>query len=572
MRTRIARSSRLALVGLAILLGAPGRSLAQATVLLDPLDPAYRQIDQLAAAGLLGRVIAGQRPYSRRHVAQLVVHAESTLALLRSTADSGQDPSPVAAALSRAEARLPLAEAALAQLRSDFAWEIARLSGTDSVAGTELSPVRSATIDLTGTSSPTRLIPPSNGLGEIDADLNPLLANRQGRPLVQGGNLLLSTTHTYQSRHIAAAITPELYLETPSSGSTRVLGNLQELYARALFGNLAVDIGREYQVWGQGRDVGLLGSDNSPPLDLIKLSSDTPFRLPWIFHSFGPTLASIFYADLGPRQNFPHPYFIGYKVSITPASWLELGGTVYTKAGGKGGPTTKFWKRVGDIFPFIESNFYGHRFGAIGNYNFSDRYAGLDGRVRIPDARGAELYTELLLNDFDIRRLESVFWEDAGHVAGLSLPRLTDDGRLGLTVEYHHTGIRYYEHDQFLSGQTLRRQLIGDPLGPDGQAGYVIFDWTRTERHRLEIDAAVERRSHDEYAYAPEPNFGFIRTVKGPREWRYRMTGTWRTLPTRGNLGLLVQGGYERTRNFDFVQSDDRNGLLARAGMEIRFR
>ena len=551
---------------------AAGRARAQATILVDPLEPVYGDIDRLAAAGLLDRTLIGQRPFSRRRVALLVVRAESTVV--------------------RANGPAPVERAVLLRLHSEYAWEIAQLgkakgerradrvaadldsstAGIDSERSWELAPVRAASVDLTASSSATRAIPRTNGLGEIDASINPLLANRHGEPLVRGENLLVQTTHSLQSPHLAIGFSPQLYLQAAGGTSTRALGNVQELYLRALYRNLALEVGREYQLWGQGRDVGLLSSNNSPALDLVRLSSDVPFRLPWVFRHLGPTMLSLFYADLGAKQNFPHPYFVGYKASIAPASWLELGGTVYTKAGGQGGPRTTFAKRIGDVFPFLEANFFGNRFGAKGNFNFSDRYAGLDTRIHIPAAGGAVLYTELLLNDFDIRRVSSVLWEDAGHVAGLELPCLADDGRLGLTLEYHHTGIRYYEHDQYLSGQTLRGVLIGDPLGPDAQGGYTTIDWARSARQRLTIDAAAERRSNDQYALRPEPAFGFRRIEARPKEWRYRVTATWRTLPEHGRAGLLVQAGYEHVTNFDFDTALVRNGVLGRVAFEVPFR
>src|SRR5207247_1080582 len=81
-----------------------------------------------------------------------------------------------------------------------------------------------------------------------------------------------------------------------------------------------------------------LNSNNSPPLDLIKLSSEEPFTFPWILRRLGPTRFSIFYADLGADQNFPHSYLVGYRANMAPASAFEFGFSVYTKSGGHGAP------------------------------------------------------------------------------------------------------------------------------------------------------------------------------------------------------------------------------------------
>jgi hypothetical protein len=195
-------------------------------------------------------------------------------------------------------------------------------------------------------------------------------------------------------------------------------------------------------------------------------------------------------------------------------------------------------------------------------------------RWRFPSLRGTELYWELIFNDFDVKRLESVLWEDAGHVAGLNLARLTSDGRLGASIEYHHTGIRYFEHHQFTTGMAYHGSVIGDLLGPDAQAGYATMRWNATPRHRFRLNTAFERRSHDEYEYLPLPfpQFGFGRTLERPKEWRARVLASWQTLARESGFGTLAEVGYERVRNFNFVDGSDRNNFLARLGLEYRFR
>jgi hypothetical protein len=326
--------------------------------------------------------------------------------------------------------------------------------------------------------------------------------------------------------------------------------------------------------WGQGRDVGLLGSNNSPPLDLVKISNERLFALPWLLRRFGPTQLSLFYADLGKEQNYPGAYFVGYKVSIAPGARLELGATVYSKSGGHGAPRASFSSRVVDIFPFLQAAFYNNVIGTRNKSEFSDRYAGIDGRVRFPSARGLELYAEVLLNDFDVRRLESVLWEDAGHVVGLTMSRLGRADDVAVTVEMHHTGIRYYEHTQFTTGQTLRRTLIGDPLGPNASGSYAFVDWQASGRRSVTLAMAAERYSDDQYLGVALPNgsLRLERVESRPKEMRYRAILTWSASSPTPGLSILSQLGYERTQHFNFNPSLDRNGLLARLGVEYRPR
>ena len=542
---------------LAVLLAPHAR--AQATRLVDPLDPVYIDVDRLAAAGLLRTYGAGKRPQSRDQIARWLKEAEATLA--GTGASSGR---PLGGNL-----RGFLAEI-IERARDRIGVRGDSTSGAQAVARSASFP-SVVSLDVTGTNSPTREVPNSNGLGEIRALINPLLANRQGRRAGRGTSALLETRHELESDHLAVVVVPQLSMES-DAGSPHWNGGLQELQLRVLFGNAAIDVGREYLIWGQGRHGGLLGSENAPPLDQVRLTTERAFRPPWIFHHLGPTTLSLFYADLGAKQNFPHAYLVGYKATVSPWRPLELGATVYTKSGGRGSPPASISARILDAIPFLDANFFGGKFGTRGYFQFSDRYAGLDGRLRVPSAVGAQLYGEVLLNDFDVRRITSVLWEDAGHVLGLSLPFLLDGGRLGATLELHHTGIRYYEHEQFTSGQTVRGLLVGDPLGPDAAAAYAAVDWDVSSRQRLSVEGAFERRSNDQYAFLTPPAFGFRVTEVRPKEERTRLLATWRTRPQQGRFGFLAQLGYERAQNFAFVAGARKNAMLGRLSLEFRLR
>jgi hypothetical protein len=114
--------------------------------------------------------------------------------------------------------------------------------------------------------------------------------------------------------------------------------------------------------------------------------------------------------------------------------------------------------------------------------------------------------------------------------------------------------------------------LTGDPLGPNAQGVYANLDWYAWMQRRLGIQLALERRSNDQYAFVPEPHFGFTIKEHRPKEWTGRALANWQLLPERQQIGTLLQFGYARTRNFDFVSADDRNGFLGRVALEYRFR
>ena len=560
---------RAVFVTLASLL--PALATGQATILVDPTDPVYRDIAQLVSLRLVNRAVLGQRPYSRAEVIRIAAAAERNLEqrmrALRSP-ESRRD------TREASEQHLAFIRELVESIRERFPVDSLIPPEPDRGNALRVEPMRSIHADFTRVTAPTRPVPRSNGLGEIDAVLNPMIANRRGRPLSAGSNFILGMEHLLESQYVALFAAPELYIRPRHKSAAVVVGRLQELQVRVVFKNLALDVGRESLVWGQGREVGLLLSNNSPPLDLVKLSNERLLTLPWVFRRLGPTKISLFYADLGAAQNFPHASLVAYKLSVTPTAQLEIGASVFTKFGGRGSPPASWSTRILDLFPFLDAGNYANIIGVRGKFEGSDKYAGLDGRLRWPSAGGTELYWELLLNDFDIRRLGSVLWEDAGHVVGLSLPKINASGRAAASIEFHHTGIRYYRHEQFTSGQTLRGTLIGDPLGPDAQGAYLNMDWYASPRHRFAVQGALERRSNDQYEFLPValPAFGFRRVASQPKEQRLRATATWRVLPRAGDLGLLAQAGLERTHNFAFLANDDQTGFLGRLAVQYRWR
>ena len=51
---------------------------AQATVTVPVQDPVYRDLDRLFGSGLIKTMLVGQRPYSRRDIARIVIDASKS--------------------------------------------------------------------------------------------------------------------------------------------------------------------------------------------------------------------------------------------------------------------------------------------------------------------------------------------------------------------------------------------------------------------------------------------------------------------------------------------------------------
>jgi len=506
----------------------------QATPRVPPADRVYRDIDRLAAAGLIDTLIVGARPFSEREVVRLLTEARRNL-----------DRQPSARKWAERVIDIDMARHAPAPVRV----------------------LDAAGAELTYLDSPYRGIP-SDANGVIDAAINPLAANRGGRPLANGVTASLETKHRAPlGRHVAVMLNPRATAWSTRGGADGSNVRLQSATANLLFGNFAIEAGRDYVVFGQSPSGGLLLSDNAPTLDMVRISNDRPASLPWWFRVLGPAGGTLFVSDLGDeRQIHPRAKLAGYKVAFLPNPHFEFGAEVLDAMGGRGGQPASFGDRIVDAVPLIDAIF---RSGS--DFEFSNKMAGIDFHWRMPTWHGFELYGEGAADDFDIRRLRSVLLEDSGYLLGASLTCILDCGSLGVRAEYHQTGIRYYTHTDYpLSARGI---ALGDPLGPRAVAGYLTLDGESARAGYFALTAAFESRSGNQYGTATTgPNtsgFHFVRTALHPGEKRARAVAAWELDTRDGRLGVQVSTGVERVSNFRFIAGNDRTNWLARSAFVV---
>ena len=518
-----------------LLIGVPTVVAGQPSPRVPLGDPAYEQLDQIVGSGLVRTVIYGQRPYTQHEIVRLLADA-ATQARTRRVSES--------------TARV------LQQLSARFA-----TAGDTSAAPTLRSLARVASAEVLVLDSPSRDIPPAP-VGSVDAALNPLLNARAGRRFAQGPTLAAEIGGTWAiGRHLMVSVQPRLAAGGTSTGhfaeATLQHGTLA-LAAR----NVRVEVGRQAIAWGPAMDGGLMLSSSGRPLDMLHVSTEKPWRAPSVFRWLGLLRGSAFLADLGPRQNFPHAKIAAYKLSGQVTSYFELSAAVLAHEGGRGAPPTRLRDRFIDLVPALKYTLPDR------TAQFSNKLAGWDMRVRIPMLHGLQLYTESVFDDMDPRRWRSTLWEDGGHIAGASLAQLGPGGKLSATGEFHHTGLRYYQHTPFTSGIAFNRTLLGDPLGPQGDGAYLRVRHDAGGVHSWFVDAAVERRGGDIWSTTSdgprEDRFRFVLQRHQPAEWRYRVAGQWTVAPTPAQR-FTVQAGVERVRDAGFVYDARRTNALAGA-------
>jgi hypothetical protein len=400
--------------------------------------------------------------------------------------------------------------------------------------------------------------------------VNPLAANRLGEPLPRGhGQVSFIEGELPVGRMVTAVFTPRGAIYGDSfDNPNKFAGGIDQLYLRALFGNVAVTAGRDYVFFGQGLTAGITNSLNPGGFDMVRVSSESPFVLPWILRLLGPVSATAFVADLGADQQFPHTHLINYKLSARPWSALELGVTVTDQQGGQGAPGGTFADKIEDLFPILDATLL-HR-----TLIFSNKFSGIDARLRVPHARGLQLYMDGALDDFDLRRFRSSITEDAGYIWGATYDCFIDCGSLKMTGEYHVTGVRYYTHGIFKSGYTQHHQFIGDQLGPRGKAMYLSTTLDRVNQ-AFTLDLAHEIRSGDRYGATStttnDSDFHFILYEHHPAERRWRSVVTAK-FADREWWTTSFSAGVERVQHFDFQPGSWRTNSLFELREEIHPR
>jgi hypothetical protein len=507
---------------------------AQATPFVAPTDRVYQDIDRLAASGLIDTLIVGARPFSEREVLRLLNEANRAL-IKRGDKNSW----------------------AAKTVRRDLAL----------FARAEPTVVDAIAVELVSLDSPSRSIPAdSNGI--LPALINPLDAYRGGRPLAFGQTASIETWHSVLlGSHVALSANPRLTAQFLRGSDSSTEGiQLQSGSANLLFGNLSIEAGRDYAVFGQSPTGGLLLSTDAPPLNLLRISNDRPSSLPWLFGLLGPMRGSLFVADLGAHQFHPHTKLVGYHIAALPHPQFEIGLEVLDAMGGQGGQPASFGDRVLDAIPIVDV------FRANSDFQFSNKMAAGDFHWRVPSWAGFEFYGQTAIDDFDARRLRSIFLEDGGYLIGTSLTCLADCGRVGVRAEYHQTGIRFYSHPDYPIEQN--GSLLGDPLGPRGVGGYLTIDGDAGALGRLAVNGAFEARSGDGYGSGATGDhtvgFHFFQVYHGPAEKRSRATVTWNPDLGGGYTSLRIMTGAERVTNFDFVAGMNRMNWLASLGVVIR--
>ena len=360
---------------------------------------------------------------------------------------------------------------------------------------------------------------------EIDGAVELACEHQEGRPCGNGANGVLELDSSAGfGTWLSAFSRVQARAGSLDSGGSGV--NIDRLYANLELGPAEFFAGRNVVSVGPGRRTQLIWGDQPPPLDHVGLTIHA-LEVPKVPVVVG---GAYLVGTLDAPQRFAHSLVTIARGYLEIDNRLCLGMTNLLLLGGNGAPPFTFGQ-------FIEEHLY--RTGPQQSGGISDRRLALDATLQVRPLQSS-FYTEVAFEDTRHQFLNALEY-DTDYLVGWAASALGRDGRQGLLVEFHHTGVRSQEHGVFTSGMTSGGRTAGSPLGPDATSLYVSprFD-LKDGTVSLSPWSEVIHIGSDFYAF---PDNGPIyRTSSGLAEIRLRAG--------LRALGLLRPGLWLQTDSF----------------------
>ncbi len=458
-----------------------------------PLDSwVYPAFERLAALGYVRSEMLGMRPWTRLECARLVEEATDRL--------------------SARETDAPLASRLVGSLQKEFAGALALLGGGRNRA-VDLDSVYTRFTGIAGT-------PLTDGY-----HFGQTLENDYGRPYGEGLNTVAGFSGWAASGPFAAYFQGE-YQHAPSGlglppGARQFISQVDyglplppaglypavdrfdalNAYVAMNLENWQVSAGKQSLWWGPGEGGAMMYSDNAEPVDMIRISRVSPFKLPGPFALMGPVRTEFFigkqsganflYSPMGLVGQWgaalnPQPIMIGQKLSFKPTPNLEFGFDRTTIYGGPGYPLTPH--------TFLRSLFSTTNDKAGSPNKPGDRRSGFDMTYRLPFVRNwATFYVDSFVDD---QFSPVAYFDRACNSAGLYFARLPRLQKFDLRLEgvYSDSPLGgLYDHGYFYANYTWRYgyrnagNLLGSWIGRQGQGEQAWLTYWPTPRSDLQF-------------------------------------------------------------------------------------
>ena len=405
----------------------------------------YGAVDKLKGLGLIQSDMRSTKPWTRMEMARLIVEAEKNFQETSNSEAKGD-----------ANGRNEIIKAILDRLKGEFKASIDEVT-SGSGASTYIKPIEDVYLHYY--------------YGNNDFDIE----NDKGQKLAEDSNIRLgfSSYGAFWS-HLAYYLNPEYrYSDGQFNGNDQEV-KIFEGYGKLEAFNIELEAGRDTLWWGTGRHGTMILTDNAQPFDLIKLSNPEPVVLPWIFQYLGLVKFEWFWTELERNRAIPHTEFMGFRLDIKPAPFLELGASRSYQLGGRGSGV----KGITDLNfnDWLKILFEGNASGDLD----VNQISGLDGILYLNNLdqwlrviKSIEIWGEYYGED------EAGHWiADIGWVAGIKLGDLFLSGRTDLIFEYADDvdpdeGPVWYNNSIYKSGYRYKGEVMGHNMDTDARDYFV---------------------------------------------------------------------------------------------------
>jgi hypothetical protein len=392
-----------------------------------------------------------------------------------------------------------------------------------------------------------------------------LLENSRADRLAHGFDLRLGGTGRVEmGEYFSLYVHPEYRYDDEENK-----GYLLETYGKLSLANIELEVGRDALWWGPGYHGSLLLSNNALPLDLIKLSSATPFQLPWIFRYLGYFDLTFFLSQLEKHRDFPHAKLMGMRIDWSPFSFLELGVSRVIQFDGKGRPSYGF----SDYLEVLGAG----KENQPGKFD-NNQIASLDATLRLgigrylPLADSLVLYGEYGGEDMGGEKSSGVpFPYKAGIIGGILLQDLFTIEGLDLRAEYARTKQVWYRHDIYTSGYTYKGVIIGHHMGGNSDDLFVRVSHWLNKNLQWALDFDQERHGLSRLPKSRGFDEGNSQEGRVRTRERYLESSILLFRPQDIPLSAMLACRFIDTKNADFEPGENRKNYLLRCEFSYQF-
>jgi membrane-associated phospholipid phosphatase len=445
-----------------------------------PLDSwVYPAFEKLAALGYVNTAILGLKPWTRIECARLTEEATESL----------QQREALSQEVDRMQGRL----------QEEFAYELQLLGGGRNRTA-NLESVYARAVSISGPA-----LTDSYHFGQtVSYDF--------GRPFERGTNGQVGGSFSAAAGPMTVYVRAE-YQHAPAApassdaalnaialgdgvpraevpaGPTNAINRprLLDAYVAVNLNNWQLVLGRQSLSWTPGPAGSMIWSNNTEPLNMVRLVNAEPFHLPGILRITGPVRVDQFFGRLGGHPYVPKPFIYGQKISVKPFPFLELGFGRTTTIGGTGGDA------------FTARNFIRSYAGLTDPRTQSvpgNTLSEMDWTFYVPKVRNyIVLYGDSSAPD-DILPIENPArnpWHPGLYITRIpKIPKLdfhiegVSSEQLG-TVMNTNNGQFNYWNQTYRDGYTNNGFLIGNAVGRDGRSIQAWFTYWLSPRDTVRL-------------------------------------------------------------------------------------